>query len=158
MCALGILYLFYNCSTFLTWSLISPGKLVFTDPIPKDNEAASWREKLDLLYKSSSQSFRVVVHGSKVCKNCAYICTLFLVPLCKVKVIQNILAAQCRWIWEITERNVCWWRWWPLNRVCCERHSEGFRSIYSSQCYAGTTFYISELSGLSMSTHYVFSW
>ncbi|KAK8947196.1 hypothetical protein KSP39_PZI006961 [Platanthera zijinensis] len=41
------------------------GKLVFTDPIPKDNEAASWREKLDQLYKSSSQSFRVVVHGSK---------------------------------------------------------------------------------------------
>ncbi|CAN6458076.1 unnamed protein product [Victoria cruziana] len=41
------------------------GKLVFTEPIPKDNEAASWREKLDQLYKSSSQSFRVVVHGSK---------------------------------------------------------------------------------------------
>lgn len=42
------------------------GKLVFTDPVPKDNEAATWREKLDQLYKSSSQSFRVVVHGSKV--------------------------------------------------------------------------------------------
>ncbi|KAH0434766.1 hypothetical protein IEQ34_026761 [Dendrobium chrysotoxum] len=41
------------------------GKIVFTDPIPKDNEAASWREKLDQLYKSSSQRFRVVVHGSK---------------------------------------------------------------------------------------------
>ncbi|CAI9087783.1 OLC1v1021952C1 [Oldenlandia corymbosa var. corymbosa] len=41
------------------------GKLVFAEPIPKDNEAASWREKLDQLYKSSSQSFRVVVHGSK---------------------------------------------------------------------------------------------
>ncbi|KAA8515487.1 hypothetical protein F0562_018902 [Nyssa sinensis] len=41
------------------------GKLVFTEPVPKDNEAASWREKLDQLYKSSSQSFRVVVHGSK---------------------------------------------------------------------------------------------
>ncbi|XP_042509238.1 phospholipase A I isoform X1 [Macadamia integrifolia] len=41
------------------------GKLVFTDPVPKDNEAATWREKLDQLYKSSSQSFRVVVHGSK---------------------------------------------------------------------------------------------
>ncbi|OWM83467.1 phospholipase A I isoform X2 [Punica granatum] len=41
------------------------GKLVFADPVPKDNEAASWREKLDQLYKSSSQSFRVVVHGSK---------------------------------------------------------------------------------------------
>ncbi|KAK6149781.1 hypothetical protein DH2020_017306 [Rehmannia glutinosa] len=27
--------------------------------------AATWREKLDQLYKSSSQSFRVVVHGSK---------------------------------------------------------------------------------------------
>ncbi|KAI4365056.1 hypothetical protein MLD38_021076 [Melastoma candidum] len=41
------------------------GKLVFTEPAPKDNEAASWRERLDQLYKSSSQSFRVVVHGSK---------------------------------------------------------------------------------------------
>ncbi|OVA10564.1 Armadillo [Macleaya cordata] len=41
------------------------GKLVFAEPIPKDNEAATWREKLDQLYKSSSQSFRVVVHGSK---------------------------------------------------------------------------------------------
>ncbi|KAG8635229.1 hypothetical protein MANES_16G010100v8 [Manihot esculenta] len=41
------------------------GKLVFAEPTPKDNEAASWREKLDQLYKSSSQSFRVVVHGSK---------------------------------------------------------------------------------------------
>ncbi|KAK4753266.1 hypothetical protein SAY87_022064 [Trapa incisa] len=41
------------------------GKLVFADPFPKDNEAASWREKFDQLYKSSSQSFRVVVHGSK---------------------------------------------------------------------------------------------
>lgn len=45
------------------------GKLVFAEPAPKDNEAASWREKLDQLYKSSSQSFRVVVHGSKVCFN-----------------------------------------------------------------------------------------
>ncbi|CAL5345811.1 unnamed protein product [Camellia sinensis] len=41
------------------------GKLVFADPVPKDNEAATWREKLDQLYKSSSQNFRVVVHGSK---------------------------------------------------------------------------------------------
>ncbi|XP_035545506.1 phospholipase A I-like isoform X2 [Juglans regia] len=41
------------------------GKLVFADPVPKDNEAATWIEKLDQLYKSSSQSFRVVVHGSK---------------------------------------------------------------------------------------------
>ncbi|CAA6658248.1 unnamed protein product [Spirodela intermedia] len=41
------------------------GKVVFTEPVPKDNEAATWREKLDQLYKSSSQSFRVVVHGSK---------------------------------------------------------------------------------------------
>ncbi|XP_020257125.1 phospholipase A I [Asparagus officinalis] len=40
------------------------GKLVFAEPTPKD-EAATWREKLDQLYKSSSQSFRVVVHGSK---------------------------------------------------------------------------------------------
>ncbi|XVF87703.1 hypothetical protein PTKIN_Ptkin18bG0141800 [Pterospermum kingtungense] len=41
------------------------GKLVFAEPVPKDNEAATWREKLDQLYKSSSQSFRVVVYGSK---------------------------------------------------------------------------------------------
>ncbi|MQM16527.1 hypothetical protein Taro_049485, partial [Colocasia esculenta] len=41
------------------------GKLVFAEPVPKDNEAATWREKLDQLYKSSSQSFRVVVQGSK---------------------------------------------------------------------------------------------
>ncbi|KAK4258981.1 hypothetical protein QN277_005366 [Acacia crassicarpa] len=41
------------------------GKLVFAEPVPKDNEAATWREKLDLLYKTSSQSFRVAVHGSK---------------------------------------------------------------------------------------------
>ncbi|KAK9084858.1 hypothetical protein Sjap_025269 [Stephania japonica] len=41
------------------------GKLVFAEPVPKDNEAVSWIEKLDQLYKSSSQSFRVVVHGSK---------------------------------------------------------------------------------------------
>ncbi|ONM24105.1 Phospholipase A I [Zea mays] len=40
------------------------GKLVFTEPIPKD-EAATWKEKIDQLFKSSSQSFRVVVHGSK---------------------------------------------------------------------------------------------
>ncbi|KAL6657943.1 hypothetical protein ACP70R_005723 [Stipagrostis hirtigluma subsp. patula] len=40
------------------------GKLVFAEPIPKD-EAATWKEKLDQLFKSSSQSFRVVVHGSK---------------------------------------------------------------------------------------------
>lgn len=41
------------------------GKLVFAEPVPKDNEAATWRDKLDQLYKSSSQNFRVVVHGSK---------------------------------------------------------------------------------------------
>ncbi|TMW93831.1 hypothetical protein EJD97_011096 [Solanum chilense] len=41
------------------------GKLVFAEPVPKDNEAATWREKFDQLYKSSSQSFRVVIHGSK---------------------------------------------------------------------------------------------
>ncbi|KAK7303283.1 hypothetical protein RJT34_14186 [Clitoria ternatea] len=41
------------------------GKHVFAEPVPKDNEAATWKEKLDQLYKSSSQSFRVVVHGSK---------------------------------------------------------------------------------------------
>ncbi|XP_010665553.1 phospholipase A I isoform X2 [Beta vulgaris subsp. vulgaris] len=41
------------------------GKLVFAEPVSKDNEAATWREKLDQLYKSSSQSFRVAVHGAK---------------------------------------------------------------------------------------------
>jgi hypothetical protein len=41
--------------------------------VPKDNEAATWREKLDQLYKSSSQSFRVVVHGYKVWIICFYI-------------------------------------------------------------------------------------
>ncbi|XP_073048092.1 LOW QUALITY PROTEIN: phospholipase A I-like [Primulina eburnea] len=41
------------------------GKLVFAEPVPKENEAVTWREKLDQLYKSSSQSFRVVVHGYK---------------------------------------------------------------------------------------------
>ena len=40
-------------------------KMGFIEPIPKDNEAATRREKLDQLYKSSSQNFRVVVHGSK---------------------------------------------------------------------------------------------
>ncbi|XP_057544928.1 phospholipase A I-like isoform X2 [Amaranthus tricolor] len=41
------------------------GKLVFTEPVSKDNEVASWREKLDQLYKSSSQRFRVAVYGAK---------------------------------------------------------------------------------------------
>jgi hypothetical protein len=45
---------------------VDAGKLVFAEPIPKDNEAATWREKIDQVYKSSSQNFRVVVHGSKV--------------------------------------------------------------------------------------------
>ncbi|XP_026438325.1 phospholipase A I-like [Papaver somniferum] len=38
------------------------GKLVFAEPI---SEAATWREKLDQICKSSSRRFRVVVHGSK---------------------------------------------------------------------------------------------
>lgn len=46
--------------------MVDVGKLVFAEPIPKDNEAATWREKIDQVYKSSSQNFRVVVHGSKV--------------------------------------------------------------------------------------------
>lgn len=52
----------------LIWGGIHTGKVVFTEPAPKkdENEAATWREKLDQLYKSSSQNFRVVVHGSKV--------------------------------------------------------------------------------------------
>lgn len=45
----------------------SLGKLVFAEHVPKDNEAATWREKFDQLYKSSSQNYRVVIHGSKVC-------------------------------------------------------------------------------------------
>lgn len=40
------------------------GKLVFAEP-PKENEVATWREKLDNLYKSSSQRFRFAVHGAK---------------------------------------------------------------------------------------------
>ncbi|KAK9681595.1 hypothetical protein RND81_10G013700 [Saponaria officinalis] len=41
------------------------GKLVFAEPASKDNEAATWREKLDQIYKSSSQRVRVAVHGAK---------------------------------------------------------------------------------------------
>lgn len=60
--------LFIYLSNYLSHSefMAIVGKLVFAEPVPKDNEAATWREKLDQLYKSSSQSFRVVVHGSKV--------------------------------------------------------------------------------------------
>jgi predicted acylesterase/phospholipase RssA len=55
-------------SNYLSHSelMVIVGKLVFAEPVPKDNEAETWREKFDQLYKSSSQSFRVVVHGSKV--------------------------------------------------------------------------------------------
>lgn len=56
--------LFHLFISFCNYGFV--GKLVFAEPFPKDNEAATWREKLDQLYKSSSQSFRVVVHGSKV--------------------------------------------------------------------------------------------
>lgn len=62
---------------FCYWGF--PGKLVFAETVPKD-EAATWREKLDQLYKSSSQSFRVVVHGSKVRKN--FFSFSLLVPVC----------------------------------------------------------------------------
>ncbi|MBA0587435.1 hypothetical protein Gorai_000567 [Gossypium raimondii] len=41
------------------------GKVVFSEPVQKKNEAATWKHKLDQLYKSSSQSFRVVAKGSK---------------------------------------------------------------------------------------------
>ncbi|XVE51140.1 hypothetical protein DITRI_Ditri02bG0015200 [Diplodiscus trichospermus] len=41
------------------------GEVVFTKPVPKGDEATTWRGKLDQIYKSSSQSFRVVVRGSK---------------------------------------------------------------------------------------------
>ncbi|KAE8704552.1 Phospholipase A I [Hibiscus syriacus] len=34
------------------------GKVVFSEPVPKDNKVASWRNKLDRLYRSSSQRFR----------------------------------------------------------------------------------------------------
>ncbi|GMI72522.1 hypothetical protein like AT1G61850 [Hibiscus trionum] len=37
------------------------GKFVFSEPVPKNNKVASWRSKLDGLYKS----FRVVTKGSK---------------------------------------------------------------------------------------------
>ncbi|KAL4562496.1 hypothetical protein LXL04_034702 [Taraxacum kok-saghyz] len=49
------------------------GKLVFAEAVPRDNEAATWREKFDQLYKSSSQNFRVVVHGSKVPQNSPFL-------------------------------------------------------------------------------------
>lgn len=39
------------------------GKLVFANV--EQNESATWREKLDQIYKSSSQNLRVMVHGSK---------------------------------------------------------------------------------------------
>lgn len=57
--------LIFSCLHLFSHTYFFSGKLVFTEPTPKD-EAATWREKLDQLYKSSSQSFRVVVHGSKV--------------------------------------------------------------------------------------------
>lgn len=59
-----LIYLFNLLFSFWNYGFL--GKLVFAEPFPKDNEAATWREKLDQIYKSSSQSFRVVVHGSKV--------------------------------------------------------------------------------------------
>jgi hypothetical protein len=62
-CALGIKQMNLDECEEIYKSL---GKLVFAEPIPKDNEAATWREKIDQVYKSSSQNFRVVVHGSKV--------------------------------------------------------------------------------------------
>lgn len=63
------------CKTSFFWII---GKLVFAEPTPKDSEAASWREKLDQLYKSSSQSFRVVVHGSKVIIFLIFCITLYM--------------------------------------------------------------------------------
>ena len=56
------------------------GKLVFAEPVPKDSEAATWREKLDQLYKSSSQRFRVAVHGAKVwfVFSCAFLVGLLI--------------------------------------------------------------------------------
>ncbi|KAE8685822.1 Phospholipase A I [Hibiscus syriacus] len=41
------------------------GKVVFSEPVPKNNKGASWRNKFDRLYRSSSQNFRVVAKGSK---------------------------------------------------------------------------------------------
>ncbi|GMJ08288.1 hypothetical protein like AT1G61850 [Hibiscus trionum] len=41
------------------------GKVVFSEPVPKNNEGASWRNKLDRLYQNSSRSFRAVAKGSK---------------------------------------------------------------------------------------------
>jgi hypothetical protein len=46
------------------------GKIVFAaDDKDKEKDAAAsfatWREKLDLLYKSGAQNLRVVIHGAK---------------------------------------------------------------------------------------------
>lgn len=45
------------------------GKIVFAaDDKDKEKDAASfatWREKLDLMYKSGAQNLRVVIHGAK---------------------------------------------------------------------------------------------
>lgn len=67
---------------------------MFAEPIPKDNEAATWREKLDQLYKSSSQNFRVVVHGSKVGYfpgNCCYLLIKLIGLLMSVLLLQSRL-------------------------------------------------------------------
>ena len=41
------------------------GKLVFVNVDPTESSTTSWRDKLDAIYKSSSQNLRVMVHGSK---------------------------------------------------------------------------------------------
>ncbi|KAK8664862.1 hypothetical protein V6N13_084635 [Hibiscus sabdariffa] len=60
-CALGIKLMTLDQCEEIYKNL---GKIVFTEPVPKD-ESATWREKFAQLSKSSSQSFRVVVRGSK---------------------------------------------------------------------------------------------
>jgi len=82
-CHLFIFINLFICPTMLDKLIkhLESGKLVFADPVPKDNEAATWREKLDQLYKSSSQSFRVVVHGSKVCISFLYVGVLTFFPV-----------------------------------------------------------------------------
>ncbi|GMI93322.1 hypothetical protein like AT1G61850 [Hibiscus trionum] len=60
-CALGIKLMTLDQCEEIYKNL---GKIVFTEPVPKD-ESATWRERFAQLSKSSSQSFRVVVRGSK---------------------------------------------------------------------------------------------
>ena len=70
---------------------------------------------------------------------------------------KGLITAQCRSIWVVTKGDVCRWRWWPSNWICCKRHSEGFCCIHFSQCHACSTVYIPKLSGLSFYPTLLFS-